>query len=215
MGTFGSRSLAVGGTALAMSLDKVVEKGRKIAAHILEAAAADIEFSDGSFRVSGTDKTLAFAEIAGAAYVPHNYPLDELEPGPHLPSMDLGLPKQSRCVHVFWLHLGRVCLLPLTPLSVQSGSDCTEQTRDLVGVRSIVESSLGRHHRRVPRFNAPVVEDPSGVGFDLVVEPSVWCHHDEGLQSIRVRRRVDKSCCASSRVGEHRHLLEAATHGQG
>ena len=81
MGTFGSRSLAVGGTALAMSLDKVVEKGKKIAAHILEAAAEDIELADGSFRVGGTDKALAFAEIAGAAYVPHNYPLEELEPG--------------------------------------------------------------------------------------------------------------------------------------
>ncbi len=81
MGTYGSRSLPVGGTAIAMSLDKVVEKGKKIAAHILEASAEDIEFADGSFTVSGTDKALAFGEVAGAAYVPHNYPLEELEPG--------------------------------------------------------------------------------------------------------------------------------------
>jgi carbon-monoxide dehydrogenase large subunit len=81
MGTYGSRSLAVGGTALVKSLDKVIDKGRKIAAHILEASAEDIEFADGRFTVAGTDKALAFAEVAGAAYIPHNYPLAELEPG--------------------------------------------------------------------------------------------------------------------------------------
>ena len=81
MGTYGSRSLPVGGTALARAMDKVVEKGRKIAAHILEASAEDIEFADGAFSVAGTDRKLAFAEVAGAAYVPHNYPLEELEPG--------------------------------------------------------------------------------------------------------------------------------------
>ncbi len=81
MGTYGSRSLPVGGTALVNSIDKVIEKGKKIAAHILEAAAEDIEFSQGSFAVKGTDRALAFAEVAGAAYVPHNYPLETLEPG--------------------------------------------------------------------------------------------------------------------------------------
>ena len=81
MGTYGSRSLAVGGSALVKSLDKVVDKGKRIAGHILEAAADDIEFANGRFTVSGTDRSLAFAEIAGAAYVPHNYPLAELEPG--------------------------------------------------------------------------------------------------------------------------------------
>ncbi len=81
MGTYGSRSLPVGGTALVQAMDKVIAKGQKIAAHILEAAADDIEFADGAFRVSGTDRQLAFAEVAGAAYVPHNYPLEELEPG--------------------------------------------------------------------------------------------------------------------------------------
>jgi len=81
MGTYGSRSLPVGGTAIVKSLDKVIDKGKKIAGHILEASADDIEFKDGQFTVSGTDKALAFGEVAGAAYVPHNYPLEELEPG--------------------------------------------------------------------------------------------------------------------------------------
>ncbi len=81
MGTYGSRSLPVGGSALVKALDKVVNKGRKIAAHLLEAAEADIEFKDGKFTVEGTDRSKAFGEIAFAAYVPHNYPLDELEPG--------------------------------------------------------------------------------------------------------------------------------------
>jgi carbon-monoxide dehydrogenase large subunit len=81
MGTYGSRSLAVGGTAIVKALDKVVAKGKKIAAHLLEAAESDIEFKDGKFAVAGTDRSKAFAEIALAAYVPHNYPLDKLEPG--------------------------------------------------------------------------------------------------------------------------------------
>jgi aerobic carbon-monoxide dehydrogenase large subunit len=81
MGTYGSRSLAVGGTAIVKALDKVVAKGKKIAAHLLEAAETDIEFKDGKFTVAGTDRSKAFGEIALAAYVPHNYPLDKLEPG--------------------------------------------------------------------------------------------------------------------------------------
>jgi len=80
MGTYGSRSLAVGGSALARACDKVVEKGKKIAAHLLEASVDDIEFSAGTFRVAGTDRTKAIGEIAFSAYVPHNYPAD-LEPG--------------------------------------------------------------------------------------------------------------------------------------
>ena len=81
MGTYGSRSLAVGGTAIVKALDKVVAKGKKIAAHLLEAAETDIEFEDGKFTVAGTDRSKTFAEIALTAYVPHNYPLDKLEPG--------------------------------------------------------------------------------------------------------------------------------------
>ncbi|HLZ64923.1 MAG TPA: xanthine dehydrogenase family protein molybdopterin-binding subunit [Aliidongia sp.] len=81
MGTYGSRSLAVGGSAVMKAIDKVVAKGRKIAAHLLEAAEADVEFADGTFRVSGTDRTKSFGEIAFAAYVPHNYPIETVEPG--------------------------------------------------------------------------------------------------------------------------------------
>jgi aerobic carbon-monoxide dehydrogenase large subunit len=81
MGTYGSRSLAVGGEALVRAMDKVIAKGKKIAAHILEAGESDIEFKDGSFTVKGTDKSLAFGQVALAAYVPHNYPLDTVEPG--------------------------------------------------------------------------------------------------------------------------------------
>jgi len=81
MGTYGSRSIAVGGAAIVRALDKVVAKGKKIAAHLLEAAEGDIEFENGEFTVAGTDKKVPFAQVALTAYVPHNYPLDKLEPG--------------------------------------------------------------------------------------------------------------------------------------
>jgi aerobic carbon-monoxide dehydrogenase large subunit len=81
MGTYGSRSLAVGGSAIMRGIDKIVAKGKKIAAHLLEAAEADIEFKDGNFKVAGTDKSLTLGQIALTAYVPHNYPHDKLEPG--------------------------------------------------------------------------------------------------------------------------------------
>ncbi|HEX7390607.1 MAG TPA: xanthine dehydrogenase family protein molybdopterin-binding subunit [Acidiphilium sp.] len=81
MGTYGSRSLAVGGSAMVKAMDKIIAKGRKIAAHLMEAAVEDIEFRNGKFTVAGTDKSKAFAEIALTAYVPHNFPHEELEPG--------------------------------------------------------------------------------------------------------------------------------------
>jgi len=81
IGTYGSRSLALGGSALLMSLDKVVEKGRKIAAHLLEADVGDVSFADGRFSVAGTDLEVDCAAVVTAAYNPWNYPLDELEPG--------------------------------------------------------------------------------------------------------------------------------------
>jgi carbon-monoxide dehydrogenase large subunit len=81
MGTYGSRSLAVGGSAIVKATGKIIEKGRKIAAHLLEADVGDVEFVDGRFVVKGTDRAKAFAEVAFAAYVPHNYPLETLEPG--------------------------------------------------------------------------------------------------------------------------------------
>jgi carbon-monoxide dehydrogenase large subunit len=81
MGTYGSRSLVVGGAALSKASDKVVLKGKKIAAHLLEASEQDIQFEAGLFSVAGTDRSKTFQEIAGAAYVPHDYPLEILEPG--------------------------------------------------------------------------------------------------------------------------------------
>jgi len=81
MGTYGSRSLAVGGMALMAALEKIKTKSRKIAAHLLEASEDDIEFVDGQLRVAGTDREVSFGDVALAAYVPHNYPLDVLEPG--------------------------------------------------------------------------------------------------------------------------------------
>lgn len=81
MGTYGSRSLAVGGTAISKAVDKVIEKGKIIAAHMMEAAETDLEFKDGKFTVAGTDKEKSFGEIALSAYVPHNFPHDRLEPG--------------------------------------------------------------------------------------------------------------------------------------
>ena len=81
MGSYGSRSLAVCGQAMANACDKVIAKGRKIAAHMLEAGEGEILFSDGVFTVSGTNRSKTFGEIAFSAYVPHNYPLATLEPG--------------------------------------------------------------------------------------------------------------------------------------
>jgi carbon-monoxide dehydrogenase large subunit len=81
MGTYASRSLAVGGTALVKAVDKIVDKGKKIAAHLLEASEGDIDFADGKFTVAGTDRSISFAEVALTAYVPHNYPIETLEPG--------------------------------------------------------------------------------------------------------------------------------------
>jgi carbon-monoxide dehydrogenase large subunit len=81
MGTYGSRSLSVGGTAIVKAVDKIIAKGKKIAAHLLEAADTDIEFENGEFKVAGTDKKVPFGTVALTAYVPHNYPLNKLEPG--------------------------------------------------------------------------------------------------------------------------------------
>ncbi|MFQ5972075.1 MAG: xanthine dehydrogenase family protein molybdopterin-binding subunit, partial [Alphaproteobacteria bacterium] len=81
-GTFGSRSIAVGGSALDRAAVKIVAKGKKIAAHILEASEADVDFRDGGFVVAGTDRRLAFADVARAAHAPHDYP-QGVEPGLH------------------------------------------------------------------------------------------------------------------------------------
>lgn len=81
MGSYGSRSAAVGGTAVHMSLEKVKEKGRKIAAHLLEAAEADIVFEGGKYHVAGApDRAKTFPEVSLMAYLAHNLPAG-LEPG--------------------------------------------------------------------------------------------------------------------------------------
>ena len=81
MGTYGSRSGAVGMSAISKALDKVIAKGKKVAAYALEAAEKDIEFKDGRFSVAGTDKSLAFGEVALQAYIAHKFTGAELEPG--------------------------------------------------------------------------------------------------------------------------------------
>lgn len=80
MGTYGSRSLAVGGSAIIKSIEKVLEKGAKIAAHKLEAAEEDLEYAGGQWTVKGTDKSISFGDVSLTAYVPHDYP-EGLEPG--------------------------------------------------------------------------------------------------------------------------------------
>jgi carbon-monoxide dehydrogenase large subunit len=79
-GTFGSRSMAVGGSALHVAATKIIEKGRRIAAHRLEAAEADVAFADGRFVVRGTDRAIALTEVARAAHTAHDLPAG-VEPG--------------------------------------------------------------------------------------------------------------------------------------
>jgi carbon-monoxide dehydrogenase large subunit len=81
MGTYGSRSASVGGTAILMSVNKIKEKGKKIAAHLLEASPNDIEYVGGQFQVKGAPgKAVPFGAVSLTAYIPHNYP-EGLEPG--------------------------------------------------------------------------------------------------------------------------------------
>ncbi len=81
MGTYGSRSGAVGMSAIVKALDKIETKAKKIAGYVLEAAEADIEFKDGKFSVKGTDKSIDFVSLSLAAYTAHKFPGNELEPG--------------------------------------------------------------------------------------------------------------------------------------
>ena len=80
MGTNGSRSTVIGGSALYMAADKVIEKGKRIAAHLLEAGSHDIEFSNGKFAVAGTDRTVTLKQVAMAAFQPARLP-PEIEMG--------------------------------------------------------------------------------------------------------------------------------------
>jgi len=87
MGTYGSRSLAVGGTAIVKACDKIIEKGKKVAAKMLEAKPEEVEFKDGEFIVKNSNKKKTIGEIAFACYLPGTYgdiksPLPEgVEPG--------------------------------------------------------------------------------------------------------------------------------------
>ncbi len=81
MGTYGSRSGAVGMSALVKALDKVEAKAKKVAAHLLEAAEGDIELKDGNFSVAGTDKSVPWGGVALNAYIAHKFNGQELEPG--------------------------------------------------------------------------------------------------------------------------------------
>ena len=81
VGTFGSRSTAVGGTAIWKSVEKIADKGARIAAHLLEAAPEDLEYVEGKWQVKGApERAKTFGEIALMAFLCHNYPAD-LEPG--------------------------------------------------------------------------------------------------------------------------------------
>ncbi|MEM8657876.1 MAG: xanthine dehydrogenase family protein molybdopterin-binding subunit [Pseudomonadota bacterium] len=81
MGTYGSRSLAVCGSAMVRATEKVIAKAKKIAAHMMEASEGDVEFANGAFNVAGTDKSVTFGEVALKAYIPHDFPLEDIEPG--------------------------------------------------------------------------------------------------------------------------------------
>jgi aerobic carbon-monoxide dehydrogenase large subunit len=81
MGTYGSRSGAVGMSAIFKAIDKVIAKGKKVAGYVLEAAEGDIEFKDGKFSVAGTDRSLGFGEVALQAYIAHKFSGQDLEPG--------------------------------------------------------------------------------------------------------------------------------------
>ena len=79
-GTFNSRSMSIGGSAVSLACDKTLEKASRIAAHLLEAAETDIEFQDGEFTVGGTDRSINFIEVALAAFNAAALPPD-IEPG--------------------------------------------------------------------------------------------------------------------------------------
>jgi carbon-monoxide dehydrogenase large subunit len=81
MGTYGSRSGAVGMSAIVKALDKIEAKAKKVAGYVLEASPDDIEFKDGKFTVKGTDKSIDFGGVALNAYVAHKFSGQDLEPG--------------------------------------------------------------------------------------------------------------------------------------
>ncbi len=81
LGTYGSRSIAVGGSAIVKATDKIIAKGKKIVAHMFETTDDKIDFENGLFSEQESNRSKKFGEVAFAAYVPESFPLDELEPG--------------------------------------------------------------------------------------------------------------------------------------
>jgi len=75
-GTFASRTAVLGGSAVTLAMDKIIDKGRRIAAHILEVAAADVEFKEAAFRVAGTDRKVKLLEVVQAAFQRSKIPAD-------------------------------------------------------------------------------------------------------------------------------------------
>ncbi|WP_163851302.1 xanthine dehydrogenase family protein molybdopterin-binding subunit [Pseudooceanicola aestuarii] len=81
MGTYGSRSLAVCGSAVVRATEKVIEKAGKIAAHMMDATPEEVDFEDGVFSVRGTNKNVPWGDVTLKAYIPHDFPLETIEPG--------------------------------------------------------------------------------------------------------------------------------------
>jgi carbon-monoxide dehydrogenase large subunit len=81
MGTYGSRSGAVGMSAISKALDKIEVKAKKVAGFLMEASADDIEFKDGKFTVKGTDKSAGWGDVTLHAYIAHKFSGQDLEPG--------------------------------------------------------------------------------------------------------------------------------------
>ncbi len=81
MGTYGSRSLAVCGSAIVRGVEKIISKGKKIAAHMMETTDDKVDFDEGVFSVRGTNKTVSFGDVALKAYIPHDFPIEDIEPG--------------------------------------------------------------------------------------------------------------------------------------
>jgi carbon-monoxide dehydrogenase large subunit len=106
-GTMGSRSTVVGGSALWLAADKVIAKGKRIAAHLLEAAEADLMFEEGRFRVTGTDRAVTIVQVARAAFQPAQLP-PGLEPG--LYETGTFVPKQDT-----WPNGCHVCEVEIDP----------------------------------------------------------------------------------------------------
>ena len=81
MGTYGSRSAAVGASAISKAIDKVVAKACRIAGHLMDAPDGDVSFENGVFSLAGTNKTIAWGDVALGAYTAHGFPPDAEEPG--------------------------------------------------------------------------------------------------------------------------------------